>query len=212
MQPNQFHSRGRRSMLVAACRLGMCLLAIALLAWAGAGPLRAADLTGRVTAGGHPVADAVLFIDGLKEPPVHAQALMDQRNRTFIPHVLVVQLGTRVDFPNHDRVFHNVFSTREGRPFDLGLYPVGKTRQVVMEKPGLQRLFCNIHSNMGAFIWVMENGCFAITDRDGRFRVANVPGGARVLRVWHERLGSRRLCLRVPDAGALAVDVNLDTP
>jgi plastocyanin len=187
-------------------------LGAALLLGVSAGPARAGDLVGTVTAGRRPVRDAVLFVEALREPPVHAHAVMDQRRRTFLPHVLVVQLGTRVDFPNHDCVFHNVFTTRDGKPFDLGLYPVGTTKQVTLRQPGMVRLFCNIHSNMSAFIWVVENGYFAVTDREGRFRIAGVPAGARVVRVWHERLGSRRLSAAVPAEGAVPLDVSLDSP
>src|SRR5205085_10932427 len=132
-----------------------------------------------------------------------ARAVMDQRNRTFIPHVMAVQVGTQVQFPNHDTVFHNVFSYREGKRFDLGLYPVGKTRIVTFDRPGLVRIFCNIHSNMSAFLWVLENSYFAVTDRSGQFRIDDVPAGERVVRVWHERLGSRLLGARVPLVGAV---------
>jgi hypothetical protein len=135
--------------------------------------------------------------------------VMDQRRRTFIPHVMAVQIGTRVEFPNNDFVYHNVFSTREGKPFDLGLYPVGRTREVVFRQPGLIRIFCNIHSNMSAFIWVVENGYFTVTDRTGRFRIPDVPAGSRAIRVWHERLGTRLLTVDVPAVGSVPLDVKL---
>ena len=99
---------------------------------------RAGELTGQVTtAGGHPVREAVIFVDQIRTGPSAGRRLMDQRNRTFIPHVMAVQLGTRVEFPNHDTVFHNVFSYREGKRFDLGLYPVGTMRVVNFDQPGL---------------------------------------------------------------------------
>lgn len=137
---------------------------------------------------------------------------MDQRNRTFIPHVMAVQLGTRVEFPNHDVVFHNVFSFREGKRFDLGLYPVGSTKVVTFDRPGLVRIFCNIHSNMSAFVWVVENPYFGVTDRAGRFRISDVPEGARVLQVWHERLGSRQVSVRVPSEAVVPLDLTLGHP
>jgi plastocyanin len=172
---------------------------------------RAGELTGQVTAGGHGVREAVVFVDEIRTPPAGHRALMDQRNRTFIPHVMAVQLGTHVTFPNHDTVFHNVFSFREGKRFDLGLYPVGTTRVVDFDQPGLVRIFCNIHSNMSAFIWVLENPYFAVTDRSGRFRIANVPAGDQVVRVWHERLGTRRLSVHVTRDGAISLPVALDS-
>jgi plastocyanin len=177
--------------------------------WLGVAPSAAGDLVGRVTAHGRPVREAVLFVDELRAPPVRRREMMDQRNRTFLPHVMAVQLGTRVDFPNHDMVFHNVFSFREGKPFDLRLYPVGATRSVTFTQPGLVRIFCNIHSNMSAFIWVVENPYFDVTDRAGRFRISDVPAGERVIRVWHERLGSRRVSVLIPPGGTLPLDVSL---
>jgi plastocyanin len=174
-------------------------------------PGYAGDLVGRVTARGRPVREAVLFLEELRLPPVSARAKMDQKNRTFIPHVLAVQLGTRVEFPNSDTIYHNVFSTREGKPFDLGLYPVRETKVVQFRQPGLIRLFCNIHSNMSAFIWVVENPCFDVTDRSGRFRIPRVPGGARVVRVWHERLGSRTVPVTVPEDGEVTVNIQLES-
>jgi plastocyanin len=180
------------ALLLAACRIAM-----------------AGELSGQVTSGGRPIRQAVVFIEDLREPPAHGRAVMDQRSRTFIPHVLVVQVGTRVEFPNNDTVYHNVFSTREGKPFDLGLYPVGRTREAVFHQPGLIRLFCNIHSNMSASIWVVENSYFAITDRAGRFRIEGVPAGAHVVRVWHERLGSRKLSVSVPSEGTLPLELKL---
>src|SRR5947209_17701907 len=136
---------------------------------------RAGDLAGRVTSGGHPVRDEVVFVDDLRTPPTERRAKLDQYNRTFVPHVLVVQAGTRVDFPNNDTVYHNVFSYREGKRFDLGLYPVGTTQVKRFDQPGLMRIFCNIHSNMSAFIWVIGNPYFAKTDKAGRFRLTGVP-------------------------------------
>jgi len=173
------------------------------------GRARAGELTGQVTAGGHPVREAVIFVDQIRTGPSAGRRLMDQRNRTFIPHVMAVQLGTRVEFPNHDTVFHNVFSYREGKRFDLGLYPVGTMRVVNFDQPGLVRIFCNIHSKMSAFIWVVENPYFAVTDRSGRFRIPSVPAGEQVVRVWHERLGTRRLSVSVPREGALPLEIAL---
>jgi plastocyanin len=173
--------------------------------------VRGGELSGQVTAGGRPVREAVVYVDELRTGRADRRARMDQVNRTFIPHVMAVQFGTRVDFPNHDTVFHNVFSFREGKRFDLGLYPVGTTRPVYFDQPGLVRIFCNIHSNMSAFIWVLENPYFFVTDRSGRFRITNVPAGERVVRVWHERLGTRRLSVRVPREGEVPLEVPLDS-
>jgi hypothetical protein len=208
------HGRGEGRALTGSSMIRIFLqgsLSLTLLLWVGALAARGGDLAGRVTAGGHPIRDAVLFVEGLRTPPVERRDRMDQQNRTFIPHVMVVQLGTRVEFPNNDTVYHNVFSYREGKRFDLGLYPVGRTKIETFDQPGLVRIFCNIHSNMSAFIWVVENPYFVKTDRSGRFRNTGVPAGERSVRVWHERRGSRHLSVQVPREGTAPLEVALDS-
>ncbi len=116
-----------------------------------------------------------------------APAVMDQRNKTFVPHILAVEAGTVVRFPNSDPIFHNAFSNYEGRVFDLGLYPPGTSRHVAFDRPGIVRVFCNIHSAMSAVIVVVPSPWFAVTVRDGTFSIPNVPPGEYLLRVFHER-------------------------
>ena len=81
---------------------------------------------------------------------------MDQRNETFLPRLLAVQTGTTVDFPNSDSTYHNVFSLSRARRFDLGRYAAGKTKSVRFDRPGVVRVFCDIHSHMSAFIVVFN--------------------------------------------------------
>ena len=97
-----------------------------------------------------PSAHAVVWLETVEPvtPTAASGVVLDQRNLDFSPNILVVQVGTIVDFPNHDRVFHNVFSFHDGKKFDLGLYPVGTLRKVRFDHPGLSRIFCNIHPNM----------------------------------------------------------------
>jgi plastocyanin len=178
-----------------------------LLRAAGAG-----ELAGRVTARGRGVRSAVVFIDGVKAgTPPRQPVVVDQRRRTFKPHVSAVMLGTTVLFPNHDTVYHNVFSYREGKQFDLGLYPVGSTQRVHFDRPGLVKIYCNIHSTMSAFIWVLENPYFAVTDDSGSYRIAGIPAGAYTVRVWHEKLGERAEAVRVAASGTTALDPVLET-
>ena len=184
-------------------------LGVAFCLGVGCLAAHAGELTGQVTSGGRPVRDAVVFIEDLRTPPVERRALLDQYNRTFVPHVMVVQVGTRVEFPNHDTVFHNVFSYRDGKRFDLGLYPVGSTKVNRFNQPGLVRIFCNIHSNMSAFIWVVDNPFFAKTDKSGHFHLSGVPAGQRAMRVWHERQGSRRVSVDVLREGNAPLEVSL---
>ena len=83
--------------------------------------------------------------------PSSAQTVtMDQRNKTFMPHLLAVEVGTAVDFPNSDPIFHNAYSNYNGQVFDLHLYAPGTSRRVVFRRPGIVRMFCNIHEDMSA--------------------------------------------------------------
>jgi plastocyanin len=112
---------------------------------------------------------------------------MLQRDKTFEPHVLAITVGTTVDFPNLDPIFHNAFSVYDGQLFDVGLYPPGKSRSTRFIRPGFVRVFCNIHSTMSAVIAVMDTPFFAVTRDDGRFEIPGVPEGAFELEVFHER-------------------------
>ena len=143
------------------------------------------DVHGTAIAGSTPIADAVVWIDA---PGAHSagirRAMLDQRNLNFYPRVLVVQVGPTVAFPNHDRVFHNVFSFRDGKRFDLGLYPVGAVKDIPFDRPGLSRVFCNIHPGMAAYLMVVDSPYFALSDADGRFTVSNVPAGTFPYHAW----------------------------
>src|SRR6266404_1450501 len=110
-----------------------------------------------------------------------------QRNKTFEPHILIVPVGTVVEFPNKDPFFHNIFSLYDGRRFDLGLYEAGTTRTIRFDRPGVSYLFCNIHAEMSAVVLSVETRYFAISDRGGKVIIRNVPDGRYQLNVWYER-------------------------
>jgi hypothetical protein len=118
--------------------------------------------------------------------PVSRHAVMLQKGKMFLPHLLPVVLGTTVDFPNSDPIFHNAFSSYSGQIFDVGLYPPGTTRSVRFIRPGAVRVFCNIHPSMSAIILVLNTPYFASTAKDGSFEM-NVPPGDYDIRVFHER-------------------------
>jgi len=132
---------------------------------------------------------------------------MDQRDETFVPHVLPIVAGTIVDFPNNDHTYHNVFSLSKTKTFDLGRYAVGRSKSVRFDRPGIVRVFCDIHSHMSAFIIVFAHRYFALADTDGTYRLENVPPGTYTVVAWNESapLESRRVV--VPDAGG-EVEVN----
>ena len=121
----------------------------------------------------------------------HAQ--MIQKNKTFVPHVLPIEVGTLVDFPNFDPIFHNAFSNYNGQLFDVGLYRPGSTRSVRFKRPGVVRVFCNIHATMSAVILVLDTPYFATTDRAGAFDLQGVPPGDYDLGVFHERATEQTL-------------------
>lgn len=119
-------------------------------------------------------------------PPRPAPQLL-QRNKTFHPHVLVVEVGTVVEFPNKDPFFHNIFSLFDGKRFDLGLYESGSTRTVRFDRSGVSFLFCNIHAEMSAVVIAVETPYFALSDPAGRIGIIDVPAGRYEMHVWYER-------------------------
>src|ERR1700681_263767 len=116
-----------------------------------------------------------------------------QRNKTFEPHVLIVPLGTTVEFPNQDPFFHNIFSLYDGRRFDLGLYESGTKRSVKFDRPGVSFLFCNIHAEMSAVVLSVDTPYFALSDRNGNVTIRNVPDGRYQMHVWYERSAPEQL-------------------
>jgi plastocyanin len=143
-------------------------------------------LHGVAQSGARPLANAVIWLEGSNLPPEipKGKVVLDQRNLVFSPHVLAVRVGTTVVFPNNDRVFHNVFSFRDGKIFDLGLYPVGSVQQVTFDHVGLSRIFCNIHPNMAAYIMVVDSPYFAVTNESGAFTIGSVAAGSYTYRAW----------------------------
>ena len=136
-----------------------------------------------------------------------ARARMDQRNETFLPHVLAVDQGTVVDFPNNDTTYHNVFSISKTRKFDLGRYARGKSKSVTFDRPGVVRIFCDIHSHMSAFVLVFSHPYYSKSEADGRYRIDNVPPGTYTVLAWHEGETRDTRTVTIPPQGG---DVDLD--
>ena len=108
-----------------------------------------------------------------------------QRNKSFHPPLIVIPVEGKVEFPNRDPFFHNVFSLFEGKRFDLGLYEGGTTRFVQFDKPGISFIFCNIHAQMSAVVIALTTPYYAISDSRGDVTVANVPPGRYEMQVFH---------------------------
>lgn len=175
-----------------------------LTVFAVAASAQEVKVTGRVALESEPTrgkarssADAVVWLTPLsyssdRPAPVDTQAAprrlhLDQKQKRFDPHVLVVPLGSAVDFPNNDPLFHNVFSLFNGKRFDLGLYEAGTTRAVIFDRPGICYIFCNIHPEMSAVVVVVDTPYFAVSDAPGEIAIADVPPGRYRLQVFHER-------------------------
>ncbi len=138
---------------------------------------------------------------------------MVQKNKQFVPHLMVVPLGSFVEFPNEDPFFHNVFSLYNGKRFDLGLYETGSARGVRFDREGVSYIFCNIHPEMGAVILALSTPYYAIS-RDGNIAIPNVPPGRYALNVWTEgataeSLSAAKRQVIVSDAGATLGAIDL---
>jgi plastocyanin len=158
------------------------------------------------------VHDFVVFIDGpiAGTKPPSEPSKVEQKGVEFIPHVLPIMVGTSVDWPNDDDIFHNVFSKSPANQFNLGLYKKGDAaKRLVFDKPGEVDVFCAIHAKMSCIILVLENPYFAKTDEKGRFAIPNVPAGKYRLVAWQERLFSQTNEITVGDAGEIKSNFTL---
>jgi plastocyanin len=129
-------------------------------------------------------------VEGTVIPATAALSLprprLTQKNKSFQPHVLVVQVGSKVEFPNRDPFFHNVFSLFEGKRFDLGLYEAGSTREVQFDKTGVSYIFCNIHAEMSAVVIAVNSPYYAVSDLRGELVIPNVAPGRYAMHVWYD--------------------------
>lgn len=132
-----------------------------------------------------------------------------QRDKSFEKHLLAIPVGSIVDFPNFDPIFHNVFSLFDGQRFDLGLYETGSSRSVKFGKPGVSYIFCNIHPQMEAIVVALPTSWYAVTDKSGHFSIENVPAGRYEVRVWYERASAQELS-RLGHSISVERDVMLD--
>jgi len=172
-----------------------------------------ADLGGAAAAAALDISDRLRSVVYLEAAPRGAfetvettHAVMDQRGERFVPHVLAITTGTTVDFPNSDHIYHNVFSLSKTKPFDLGRYAAGHSKPMRFDRPGIVRVFCEIHSHMNAFVLVFSHPFFSLTDNDGRFHIDNIPPGTYNVIAWNEGVQSEARAITVPDGGVAEED------
>lgn len=139
--------------------------------------------------------DVVIYIEGpatwVTERKIRERPKLQQIRQSFQPRVLGIPVGSAVDFPNADMIFHNVFSYSKAKRFDLGYYGRGKSRSVNFDRPGLVKVFCDIHSNMAAYIYVVETPFVTQPDESGEYEISDIPDGQYVLKTWHPTRGSQ---------------------
>lgn len=226
------HVRGVRTLLVAVCLTG-------LLGVTGTGSTaqQGASVRGRVEIGIPvtarrpsaayatravqqpvlaPVSELRHVVVFLKNAPALSTAPtvveIRQKDENFVPRVVAVPVGSEVQFPNDDPIYHNVFSLSRAKTFNLGRFPRGESKAVRVTKPGVVKVFCEIHSHMTATIMVFNHPWFTMVGEDGRFELANVPPGQREITAWHERLGDRTVPVRVESGRATEADFVLPVP
>lgn len=173
--------------------------------------VEAGSIKGKVTIGGLKSPTIVYLKDVPGDfPPPEEHAVMDQKELKFVPHILPILKGTTVDFPNSDTVRHNVFTIpNEANEFDLGTYPVGEVKHVVFPKPGEVPLLCNVHAEMSAYIVVMDNPYFALTDEEGNYVIENVPTGKYTITTYNERYRPVKKEVEVGDGKNVTVNLTL---
>jgi plastocyanin len=163
--------------------------------------------------GGRPatdLADVVVYVDGARTKAAPAKATMAMKRKNFVPRLVVVPVGTTVEFPNEDPILHNVFSVSGENRFDLDLYRTNKVGSWSFQFPGVVRVYCNIHPQMSGVVLVRDNPYFAKTGPDGTFVIPDVPAGKYVLKAWHERGGEAAQEITVTARGETDVKLTLD--
>lgn len=162
-----------------------------------------------------PLENVVIYIDEPSlnkypsELPKETPTII-QKNQIFIPHILPIVVGTEVDFPNLDPFYHNVFSLSKPKSFDLGRYPPRKSKKVRFDKPGIVKVYCEIHSDMSAIIIVLENSFFTKPDENGKYKIQNVPSGPFKIVAWHENFKPISKQIDVPERGIINVNFVLE--
>jgi plastocyanin len=177
------------------------------------GTLLAGQLTATVTdADGKPLVDAAVYLlpkTGVTLPKAR-DTQIDQKNRTFVPAVTIVQTGAAVTFPNSDNIRHQVYSFSPAKTFNLKLYSGKPADPVIFDRPGSIVLGCNIHDQMVAWVLVVDTPWFARTDASGTALISDVPGGEYTLQAWHPGQRKENEQQSISIAGSVAKQLSLD--
>ena len=177
---------------VSPCSALACLALMCSSSFGGTitGEIRLADSNKSVVKKKNDFSGVVVWLEPAEQPaphPIRRHSQMLQKDKKFEPHILAIETGTSVEFPNLDPIFHNAFSNFNGQIFDVALYPPGSSRTVRFDRAGIVRVFCNIHPSMSAIIVVVDSNHFTISDREGRYSFANISQGKYEIRFFHER-------------------------
>jgi hypothetical protein len=151
----------------------------------------------------------VILEGGTLPPKPPVTEALNQHGSRFEPDLIVVPIGSTVQFPNLDAIFHNVFSLSKAQAFDLGYYPQGQSRTVKFNNPGVVQVYCHIHANMYAAIVVTASPWFQKPSPDGSFSFSNVPAGRYRLTAWHKIAGLYKVEIDVPETGSAGVIIRV---
>jgi len=163
------------------------------------------DIKGK--AGGKPGAAVVVWVEGIKRFQFpHNRPSISQIGTKFSPALLVVVAGQTVEMPNDDNVAHNIFSYSPAKQFNLGIYPKGDSRTVTFTKPGVIDMFCSIHRRMNGRLIVVPNPYYNQTSGGDSYRIASVPAGKYVVKMWVEGMGEQSKVVTVPAKGEVTLD------
>jgi plastocyanin len=191
----------------------MLLLAVPGAAEELRGRLQLVGKGGKGPARGSDVRQALVWFEPASGVPAQPKTfVMTTRDKQFVPRTLTIPVGSRVRFPNEDVILHNVFSVSGGNSFDLGLYRRGAGKEQKFDRPGLVRVFCNVHHSMVGYILVLESPYVATPDSEGRFALTGLPKGPGRLTVWHEQAEPASMDVQVPRAEPLAPRLEIVRP